>query len=118
MTTIETKSGTLFLIKDRLLPLQINYPELINSDAVLGYFYTLSDEDLVEFVELHPYSYEYEDYALMPLYLLYTLKQYKSNKRRFSNGTESVKLSFKSLCLLHGIKDSLEDYLIIHRKIN
>ena len=115
MTTIKTKSGTLFLIKDPILPLQLNYPELINSDVVLGYYRNLTDEDLIEFVELHPYSYEYEDYALMSLYILYTLKQYKSKNRRLSNGTESIKLSFKSLCLLHGIED-IEDYLIILRK--
>lgn len=74
----------------------------------------ITEEYRMQIIEEHPYSEEYFEFAMMPLFLLYDRKQYKSKNKRFENGTESDELSLNSLIQANGLAIN-KNYLILKR---
>lgn len=71
----------------------------------------ITEEQRLNLIDKHPFSEEYCQFSLMPLFLIYDKKQLTGKYTKFKNGTEDSELSFKSLIKTHKL-DITKNYLI------
>lgn len=75
----------------------------------------ITEEQRFQIIDEHPNSEEYWKFAMMPLFIIYAIKQLIGKHTKFKNGTENDELSFQSL--LTSLRLNINNNYLILKKI-